>query len=92
MASMTIITKQLPAGQKAYDNRSEFSTHKGNMTFSLYLTLLHTLSLSEASFAPTEAQGADSSPSPHKQNTSLLWHQTLLAKRSRPSFAERFVL
>lgn len=63
-----------------------------HVTYSFYLTWIHKLSLSESSFAPAEAQGADSDPSPHKQNISLLWHQTLLVKRSHPIFAEWSVL
>jgi len=72
---MSILTKWFPAGQRDHDSRSKFSTHTGNVTYSFYLTQLHRLSLSEPSFTPTEAQGADSNPSPHKQNISLLWHQ-----------------
>lgn len=88
MVPMSILTKWHPAGQRVHDSTPKFCTHRGNVTYSFYLTWLHTLNLSEPSFAPTEAQGADSGPSPHKQNISLLWHQTLLAKRSHPTFAK----
>lgn len=85
---MSTLTKWHPAGQRVHDSRSKFCTHIGNVSYSFYLTWLHTLNLSEPSFTAAEAQGADSGPSPRKQNISLLWHRTLLVKRSHLSFAE----
>lgn len=93
MSPMPILTKWLAAGQRAHNSRSMFSTHTGNVTYSFYLTQLHKLSLSEHSLAPAEAQGADSGPSPHKQNIAIaLTPNFVSVKRLHSSFAERFVL
>lgn len=93
MAPMSILTKWLTAGQRAHNSRSMFSTHTGNVTYSLYPTQLHKLSLSEHSFAPAEAQGADSSPLPHKGNISITLAPNLVSvKRLHSSFAVWFVL
>lgn len=71
MVPVHVLTKWLKAGQRAHNSRSKFSTKKGNVPYSFYLTWLHKLSLSESSFTPAKAQGADGSPTPHKQNISL---------------------
>lgn len=93
MAPMSILTKCLAACQRAHNSRSMFSTYTGHVTYSFYLTQLHKLALSEHSFAPAEAQGADSSPLPHKQNISIALAPNLVSvKLLHSSFAEQFVL
>lgn len=90
---MSIQSKWLSAGQRAHNSRSMFSTHTSNVTYSFYLTQLHKLWLSEHSFAPAEAQGAESSPLTHKQNISIALAPNFVSvKRLHSSFAEWFVL